>query len=396
MNAYKTIGCSVALLGAAVATEACTSWVMHSSATKSGLITVTKCRDQKPYRISGDIRVSPRGWRWLRLGQHPDKITFYGGLTGYGMNEKGVVATCNDGDYLTSEYPREGRVNIGSYSILRQVLTECDNAWDGAVLIRDHCRASRRPGVQGHHGSTLMAADGRHAYIVDIGTAYGEIKEIKSGMLVISNKMHLPGIEEFAASQLRSFLSDRARDANSRKVMNEYRENGKFTVQGIIRASRAKCAKGDDLRERYPFRSNSQGAAIFELEPEFPAQLTTCYTTIGPQRHTVYLAIPMAVRQMPDKIRNGKWADLAFAFRKKCGDEHPSLDALYAFEAKTLPEYDKVRDEARKLLRAGKTKEAEELLNSWFLRQFEAADALLTRLVETTPECKDPSQNCGI
>ena len=396
MNTFGYLGCSVAVLGAALSAEACTSWVMHSSATKSGLITVTKCRDQKPYRISGDIRVSPRNWRWLRLGQHPNKVSFEGGYTGYGMNEKGVIATCNDGDYLTSEYPREGRVNIGSYSILRQVLVECDNAWDGAVLIRDHCRASRRPGVQGHHGSTLMVADGRHAYIVDIGTAYGEIKEIKSGMLVISNKMHLPGIEEFAASQLRSFLSDRAREANSRKVMNEYRENGKFTVQGIIRASRAKCAKGNDLRERYPFRSNSQGAACFEIDPEFPAQLSTCYTTIGPQRHTVYLVIPMAVRQMPDNIRNGKWADLAFAFRKKCGDEHPSLDALYAFEAKTLPEYDKVREEARKLLRAGKTKEAEELLNAWFIKQFEAADAFLTRLVETTPECKDPSQNCGI
>ena len=369
------------------AAEACTSWVMHSSATKSGLMTVTKCRDQKPYPISGDIRVSPRGWRWLRLGQHP-------GLTGYGMNEKGVVATCNDGDYLTVKYPREGRINIGSYSILRQVLTECDNAWDGAVLIRDHCRASRRPGVKDHHGSTLMVADAHHAYIVDIGTGYGEIKEITSGMLVISNKMHLPGIEQFANSNLYSFLSDRARETNSRTVMNQYREDGKFTVQGIIRASRAKC--GRELKDKYPFRSNSQGAACFEIDPEFPAQLSSCYTTIGPQRHTVYLVIPMAVRQLPDKIRDGSWADLAYAFRKKCGDDHPSLDALYEFEAKTLPEYDKVREQARALLRAGKTKEAEDLLNAWFELQFKAADELLTRLVETTPECKDPSRNCGI
>ena len=394
MNTARFIGCSAAVLGAAFAAEACTSWVMHSSATKSGMITVTKCRDQKPFRISGDIRVSPRNWRWLRLGQHPDEVTFEGGLTGFGMNEKGVIATCNDGDPLTAKYPRGGRVNIGSYSILRQVLTECDNAYDGAVLIRDHNRAARRPGAKNCHGSTLMVADAKHAYIVDIGTGYGEIKEIKSGMLVISNKMHLPGIEEYANSNLHSFLSDRAREANSRKVMNEYRENGKFTVQGIIRASRAKCGKA--LPDKYPFRRNSQGAAIFELDPEFPAQLTTCYTAIGPQRHTLYLAIPMAVRQMPDKIRNGTWADLAFAFRKKCGDEHPSLDALYEFEAKTLPEYDKVREEARKLLREGKKDEAVKLLNECFERQFKAADELLTRLVETTPECKDPSQNCGI
>ena len=392
----RSISCSAAVLFAALSVEACTSWVMHASATKSGLMTVTKCRDQKPYRISGDIRVSPRGWRWLRLGQHPDKVDFEGGLVGFGMNEKGVVATCNDGDYLTSEYPREGRVNIGSYSILRQVLTECDNAWDGAVLIRDHCRASRRPGVKGHHGSTLMVADAKHAYIVDIGTAYGEIKEIKSGMLVISNKMHLPGIEEFAASNLYSFLSDRARETNSRKVMNQYRENGKFTVQGITRASRAKCVKGNNLKEKYPFRSNSQGAACFEIDPEFPAQLSTCYTTIGPQRHTVYLVIPMAVRQMPDKIRNGTWADLAFAFRKKCGDEHPSVEKLYEFEARYFAEYDATRAKARELLRAGKTAEAEEMLNLFFDRQFKDADEFLTKLVESTPECADPEQNCGL
>ena len=389
MNIGKSIVCAAAAFGAFAAADACTSWIMHSSATKSGVITVTKCRDQKPYPISGDFRVSRRGWRWLRLGQHP-------GLTGYGMNEKGVIATCNDGDYLTSQYPREGRINIGSYSILRQVLTECDNAYDGAVLIRDHCRASRRPGVKGHHGSTLMVADAKHAYIVDIGTAYGEIKEIKSGMLVISNKMHLPGIEEFAASNLYNFLSDRARETNSRKVMNEYRENGKFTVQGITRASRAKCVKGNNLKEKYPFRSNSQGAACFEIDPEFPAQLSTCYTTIGPQRHTVYLVIPMAVRQLPEKVQNSKWADLAYAFRKKCGDEHPSLDALYAFEAKTLPEYDKVREEARKLLRSGKTDEAVKLLNDYFERQFKAADELLDKLLETTPECADPAKNSGI
>jgi len=55
-----------------------------------------------------------------------------------------------------------------------------------------------------------------------------------------------------------------------------------------------------------------------------------------------------------------------------------------------------VREEARQLLRAGKTEEAVKLLNDCFERQFKAADELLTRLVETTPECTDPSKNCGL
>ena len=387
MKTFKYLSCSAAALCAAVAVEACTSWVIHPSAAKTGRMTINKCRDNFPERLSADIVEYPRGRRWLRLGDYPV-------WTSFGMNEKGVVVTCNDGDALTIAHRRGEHVQVNSPAILRQVLVECDNAYDGAVLIRDHCRAFRRPsGGNRNNGSTLMVADARRAFIVDVGAGYGEIKEITSGMLVISNKMHLPGNEFITCSIFGGFASDRARESNTRKVMNQYREDGKFTVNGVIRSSRAKC--GQELKDKYPFRRITIGDTCFEIDPEFPAYLSTAYAAISPQRHTVFLAIPMALRRMPEKIRCGEWGEMAFAFRKKCGDEHPALDALYAFEAKTLPEYDKVREEARKLLREGKTKEAEDLLNTWFENQFKAADELLTRLVETTPECKDPSQNCG-
>ena len=386
-NATGKILLTVAALTGFAAVEACTTWVIHSSASKTGRIMVNKSRDNTPDRLNADIEESPRGWRWLRLGDYPV-------WTSFGMNEKGVVVTCNDGDALTVAHRRGEHVQINSPAILRQVLVECDNAYDGAVMIRDHCRAFRRPsGGNRNHGSTLLVADARRAFIVDVGAGYGEIKEITGGMLVYSNKMHLPGNEFISCSILGGFLSDRARESNTRKVMNEYREDGKFTVNGVIRASRAKC--GQELKDKHPFRGITLGDTCFEIDPEFPAYLSTAYAAIGPQRHTVFLAIPMALDRMPDKIRNGKWADLAFAFRKKCGDEHPSLDALYAFEAKTLPEYDRVREEARQLLRAGRTDEAVKLLNECFERQFKAADELLTRLVETTPECRDPSRNAA-
>jgi len=386
MNIKKTLLLTAATALGFAAAEACTSWVIHSSATKSGLMTVNKCRDTNPERISADFRRSPRGWRYLQLGRlNP-------ALPSFGMNEKGVVTTCNDGDQITVKHRRGEHIQLGSPSILRQVLVECDNAYDGAVLIRDHCRAFRRPSGGGrNHGSTLMVADAKRAFLVDVGAGYGEIKEITSGMKVISNKMHLPGVEAIGCSTLGAYLSDRARETNTRKVLNQHRENGKFTVQGTIRACRAKC--GEDLKDKYPFRRITLGDTCFEIDPEFPAYLSTAYAAIGPQRHTVFLAIPMALGQLPEKVSSGKWADLAFAFRAKCGDEHPALDELYAFEAKTFPEYERTREEARRLLRAGKTAEAVELLNKCFERQFKAADELLTRLAETTPKCEDPQKN---
>ena len=370
----------VSMFGFAAA-EACTSWVMHSSATKSGRMTINKSRDNPVDRLNADFRTSRRGWRYLRLGDYPC-------WTSLGMNEKGVVATCNDGDPLNEQHRRGEHIQINSPAILRQVLAECDNAYDGAVLIRDHCRAYRRPsGGDRHNGTTMMVVDPHHAYIVDVGAGYGEIKEITSGMLVITNTMHLPGIEQYSVKQLLATLSDRARETNTRKIMNQYRENGKFTVQGVIRACRAKCGK--ELKNKYPFRRITLEDACFEIDPEFPAYLSTAYAAIGPQRHTPFLAIPMGLEQLPEEIRSGKWADLAYAFRKKCGDEHPALDELYQFEGKTFPEYEKVREEARQLLRAGKTNEAVKLLNECFERQFKAAEALLTRLVEITPACSD-------
>ena len=385
MNFGKTAFSILAAASGMFAAEACTTWVIHSSASKTGRMMVNKCRDTTPDVFYADIVRSPRGWRLLRLGDYPV-------WTSFGMNEKGVVVTCNDGDALTVAHRRGEHVQINSPAILLQVLVECDNAHDGAVLYRDHCRAFRRPsGGNRNNGTTLLVADPKRAFIVDVGAGYGEMKEVTGGMFIYSNKMHLPGNEYISCSLLGGFLSDRARESNVRKVMNQYREDGKFTLQGVIRASRAKC--GRNLKDKYAFRAISQGGTCFDLDPEFPAQLTTAYAAIGPQRHTVYLPMPMALLKVPEKIRSGKWGDRALAFRKKCGDEHPSLDALYEFEAKIFPEYDKVREEARKLLREGKKDEAVKLLNECFERQFKAADELLDKLYETTPPCADPSRN---
>ena len=362
--------------------EACTTWVMHPSAMKTGRMTVNKSRDLHQSKVKLSIRKSPRGWRWISLAD----------VSSYGMNEKGVVATCNDGDALTVRHPRGERLQMRSYDLLRQVLAECDNAYDGAVMVRDHGRAMRRPSYW-EHGATILVADPHRAFIIDVGPGYGEMKEITGGMLVYSNKMHIPGNEFITCSIYGGFASDRARESNTRKVMNEYREDGKFTLNGIIRTSRAKC--GEELKDKHPFRGNTQGDTCFDIDPEFPAYLTTAYTAVGPQRHTVFLPVPMALRKLPDKLRNGAWSERAFAFRKKCGDEHPNIQALCDFEAKILPEYEAVREEARKLLREGKTEEAVKLLNECFERQYKAADELMDKLLETTPPCADPSLNCG-
>ena len=120
----------------------------------------------------------------------------------------------------------------------------------------------------------------------------------------------------------------------------------------------------------------------FEIDPEFPAYLSCAYTSLGPQRHMVYLPVPMAVRQLPDKMRDGRWAQMAFAHQEAFGPEHGDLQKFTELEDKFLKEFDAARDRARQLLKSGNTDEAVKLLNDTFERQYAEADKLMTALDE--------------
>jgi hypothetical protein len=356
-----------AALSCAAAAEACTSWVIHRSCTKDGRMILQKCRDSRPSKLCADIRVAPNGRRWMRIGINEHWPTF-------AMNEKGLVAAMNDGDDLTVKHPGGGKLAIGTGDILRKVMIECDNAYDAAVIIRDYGRNTRRNG----RGGTLLVADAKKAFLIDVTPGYGEMKEITGGMVIISNCLHLP-------------RSDRSREANVRAELKKARVDGKYDVRGTIKVSRMKCGKS--MKEKYPFRKNSLGGVCFEIDGEFPAQLSTAYIALGPQQHTVYLPCPMALKRFPKAMGTGQWGDLALNFRKKAGDDHKLVGELFAFEDKVIPEYEKVREEARELLRAGKTAEAEKLLEDTFARHFEAAAKLLNELYEKVEVNPDSYNN---
>ena len=370
-----------AALSGAAAAEACTSWVIHRSCTRNGRMILQKCRDSRVGKLSADIRVAPNGRRWMRIGVNEHWPTF-------AMNDKGLVATMNDGDDLTVKHPGGEYLGIGTGDILRKVMIECDNAYDAAVIIRNYGRNTHRNG----RGGTLLVADAKKAFLIDVAPGYGEMKELTGGMVIISNCLHLPGIEEISRQKLSALRGDRSREANVRAALKAAQVDGKYTPRGTIKVSRMRCGK--DLKDKYPFRKNSLGGVCFEIDGEFPAQLSTAYIALGPQQHTVYLPCPMALTRFPEAMTSGRWGDLAYKFRKKAGDDHKLVDELFALEDKIIPEYEQACGEARKLLRAGKRAEAEKLLNDLFAKHFAAAEKLLNELykkVEVNPDSYNSS-----
>ena len=364
----------------AAAAEACTSWMIHPSCTKDGRMIVQKCRDSRPSPLTADIRTAPDGRRWMRIGTGDHYATF-------AMNDKGIVAIMNDGDDLTVKHRGGEYLGIGTGNMLHMIMCDADNACAGALMVRDYGRNGRRNG----RGGTLFVADAKRAFLIDVGPGYGEMKELTGGMVVISNCLHLPGVEEISCQKVGSLRGDRSREANVRAALKAARVDGKYTPRGTIKVSRMRCGKA--MKDKYPFRKNSLGGVCFEIDGEFPAHLSTAYIALGPQQHTLYLPCPMALRQFPESIRGGQWADIAYKFREKAGDDHKLVGELFKFEDKIIPEYETVREKARGLLRAGKTAEAEKLLNDTFSSQFEAAETLLKGLYEKSEVNPDSFRN---
>ena len=366
---------AAAVAGSAPFAAACTSWMIHPSASASGRMLVQKCRDSRVTPLDADIRRSRHGVKWMRIGMFKHIALF-------AVNERGVVAIMNDGDDLTLKHPdkalpiKDARMWTACAEIMRQIMDECTTA-EQAVRLVLHYGRNR---IQSARGGTMFIADPRRGFMVDLGSGYAEVKELTGGMIIISNCMHLPGVEEFSIKSVTGVRSDRAREANTRAELRKRRVNGQYTVLGTIETSRLRCQPG--MTEKYPCRRNSLGGCCFELDPEFPAELTTAYIALGPQQHTVYLPTPMALEQFPKEILDSSWADMAYKFREQVGHDHRFLARFAAFEERVLAEYDQVRGEARALLKAGKKAEAVALLTECYQRHYAEALKLLRETAE--------------
>jgi len=373
---FKLLASGVfAFCAAAASVHACTSWVIHPDVSQSGMMIVQKIRDHYHCRLDADMRVAPNGWRWMRIGLNQHASAF-------SMNEKGVVMTTNDGDRTDVRHPRNGkRAGYWSGQMIRSVITGCSTAAEGVDFILHIARNGLTAGSNGIY----FIADPNRAFMINLAFGYAEVKELTGGMVVITNAWHLPGGEEISTKTLSSIRGDRAREANTRASLQQARVGGKYTIRGCIDTSR-RAWRRDNVTTYFPFRYSptskvsSLSSVCFEIDKEFPAYLSCGYTALGPQQHTIFLPIPMALKQMPDKMRSGEWGRMAFDLRRAFGTDHRYIADFRNLEDKFLQEFNAERSRARRLLKDGQTAEAVKILNECFARQFAEADALLTRI----------------
>ena len=356
----------IALLGG-TAVDACTSWVIHPSLSASGKMIVHKCRDSNYSLLDAEMYEFPDGRRYMRIGTTK-------GWNCFSMNNSGVVAILNAADPVDSRHPGGERNGYGAGGFLSYAAEKCSRADQALNFIKFCCESDIALGPQ-----SFFIADAKRAFLIDVvGPDYCAMKELYGGIAIISNCMHLPGIEKHSLQRWPGLRYDRRREANVRRELKKGRVNGKYTIADTMRVSRLKWEKTPE--KHFPFRKDSLGGVTFEIDPEFPGFLSTAYIALGPQQHTVYLPTPMALKQFPDAIRDGSFGEIACSFRKAAGDNHAGLEKIVALEKRLFAEYGQIREQARKLLREKRTAEAVKLLNDCYQRQFNDAENLLTLL----------------
>ena len=373
MNFDKPIISSL-VLGAALAAEACTSWVITPGSSASGLMMLQKCRDQHRGNLEAEMMTPENGIRWMRIGADGDAL--------FAINAKGVAYTTNNGNKLCKTKDKR---KITRFTI-NETMRLCASAPEAVEHIRKFYRDNRGR----NPGGIYYIVDAGQAFMLDVGEAHFESHRFTDGVSVIANAMHLPGNEEVSQQPLRKIRVQRAREANTRAALAARRVNGKYTVRGTMDTSRL-SANTSIMEKILPFREGSLSAVCFEVDPEFPEMLSCAYIALGPQRHTAYLPTPMALTQFPEKIRSGAWGDRAFRLHKIFGyNDYAGLADITKLEDGFIAEFAATRETARKLLREGKRDEAAKLLNECYLRHYQQADKLLDELDKRF--CKEKPQ----
>ena len=371
---------SASLFVAFSTAEACTSWVIRPEDTASGMMIIQKVLDA-PYRarLDADIRVAPNGWRWIRVGSNVNGASM-------AMNEKGVAMTTNCGDNNGESRPFYGeRHAMGSGELQRLVIKNCATAAEGVAMLKNVARNKLFVYSSINYGTILLIADPHRAFLVEIGDGYAEACEVTNGIHVVANAWVLPGGETHSLYNFGAVRANRARKACVVRSLQDERVNGKYTVRGCFATSRkTRGRQFADCHTFVPGNSKAKNMSLettcFELDAEFPAFLSCAYVSLGPQRHTIYLPVAMAVRQLPDKMRDGRWGKMAYDHQAAFGPSHDDLQKITALEKKFVAEFSTVRAEARRLLKAGKKDAAAKLLNDCFKRQYAEADKLMTSL----------------
>ena len=304
-----------------------------------------------------------------------------------GVNEKGLAIIWSSGNPTCDKNPKK-KNGVYNYSLSTiATLRSCATAEQALKHLR---RAFDKKLISG--SSIYLVTDPKRAFVIECSPRHFASWELPHAFCVYSNCWKLPGMDDGSVDNANRATSNFQREWAAREALKQVLDEKKaLSVADSIRASRLSVAEVNDKAfskrrgwlklTSAPYNRFSTESYLFELDCEFPAELSCVYAALGPQRHTVYLPIPFgAADQLPEVLSDKAWSDEAYRLRDAAKPEDPMRPELLEFEQKQLADFDKVREEVRWLLRLEKREEALKLLHDTLEKQTKETLEFLQKL----------------
>ena len=380
MNIKQTVF-GAALTLAATAAFADVDWMVLPKYSSSGRMLIQGTRDATSKKGKPATRLVPGMRRDTPKTNKLVKYSFLriGSSSGFcfcGMNEKGLAVIFTGGDPTRDKNPKKDGNTHTPNTATVIMLRSCATAQQAVKHMQD---AFKKKIISG--SAIFFIADPNRAFVIECSPAHFASWELPHALCVYSNCWKLPGMDDGSIGTADRAANNYQREWAVREALRmAFDEKKTISVADSIRASRITVAeangeafakhRGKTKVTAAPFNKNSADSYLFDLDSEFPAELSCVYAAMVPQRHTVYLPIPMgAADQLPGEIASKEWSENAYRLRAAAAPDAPVRPELAEFEQKQIAEFAKVREKARGLLRQDKYDEARQLLRETLSRQ---------------------------
>ena len=345
---------------------ACTSWMIFSDLTENGTNILHKNRDANPRGINAYLSDASSPRKWIASG---DK----GGIR-MGMNVSGLAVVANNGE----DYTGKKEIKLPKFA---PTIQECLETFDTAEQCVEYLLNIIKNKLYCHRenrGMIYFFCDRNEGYICEITPYFCSVQRYTNGYAVRANIWQNPGMYQLSRSNIKWYLNSSARAYIAISELNKAIDrHSKITLTDIFALTRHYNMPETSPQKRSVCFRATNSTASFEIDRRYPDVLSTMYTTIGHPRHTVYVPVPVCVEKLHPAMTDLRWSAAAWKRFDELKLEAPIPAEWTKFEADSMVKYNKAKDEARKLLDAGKRAEAVKLMNSTAEKIWNDAEKLL-------------------
>ena len=347
-SAVLVLLAALAPLGA----HACTSWMVFSDLTKNNTNILHKNRDIKWRRIGVYLSDKKSKFKWVALGND--------GNTNMGINSAGLAVVMNSGEKCIE--PPNDKTKKSTPALLKEFVSSCGSAAQAVEKLQQYVKAGNY--YHGESGSIFFFCDTQEGYVCEITAKTCSVQRYDHSYTVRANIWQNPDMYALSRNYLARYINSSGRVYCAISELNSALDkNHKITVSDIFALSRQCQMPKDSPTKRAVCNKSTNSSATLEIDRQYPDVLSTMYAAIGSPRNTVYVPVPVCTVKLHPAMSDLRWSGASWKRFDKLGFSAPIPEEWSAFEKRAMAKYTAARDQARKLLDAGKRDKAIKLIN---------------------------------